>query len=302
MWPASDMLFNGSILGEAIGFGVLSAAVVGVAAVGFTLQFGISNILNLAYAAIMTMSMFAAYVAQHAGVNIWASMAIGGAAGSALSYAINGGVYRPFGRRTTNLFSIVLVTLATGLIITNLLEGFVGETFYSYQLPLGTEHSLGAFRFSSNQLIIFIIGLCAMVAVQLLLRGTGLGRAMRATAADRELAANCGIPTERVTDVAWLLSGFLCGIAGVALAIQLGAFQPTTAGDFLVIIIAAAVLGGIGRPVGAMIGALIVSVASEAVAAEISPVYKTVVGLALLIAVLLVRPGGILSLGRVRAG
>ncbi len=296
------MLFNGSILGEAIGFGVLSAAVVGVAAVGFTLQFGISNILNLAYAAIMTMSMFAAYVAQHAGVNIWASMAIGGAAGSALSYAINGGVYRPFGRRTTNLFSIVLVTLATGLIITNLLEGFVGETFYSYQLPLGTEHSLGAFRFSSNQLIIFIIGLCAMVAVQLLLRGTGLGRAMRATAADRELAANCGIPTERVTDVAWLLSGFLCGIAGVALAIQLGAFQPTTAGDFLVIIIAAAVLGGIGRPVGAMIGALIVSVASEAVAAEISPVYKTVVGLALLIAVLLVRPGGILSLGRVRAG
>jgi branched-subunit amino acid ABC-type transport system permease component len=296
------MLVNGSILGEAVGFGVLSAAVIGVAAVGFTLQFGISNILNLAYAAVMTLSMFAAYVVQHAGVNIWVSMAIGGAAGAAISYAINGGVYRPFGRRTTNLFSIVLVTLATGLIITNLLEGFVGETFYSYQLPLGTEHSLGSFRFSSNQLIIFIIGMFAMVAVQLLLRVTALGRAMRATAADKELAANCGIPTERVTDVAWLLSGFLCGIAGVALAIQLGAFQPTTAGDFLVIIIAAAVLGGIGRPVGAMIGALIVSVASEAVAAEISPVYKTVVGLALLILVLLVRPGGILSLGRVRAG
>jgi branched-subunit amino acid ABC-type transport system permease component len=88
----------------------------------------------------------------------------------------------------------------------------------------------------------------------------------------------------------------------VALAIQLGAFEPTTAGDFLVIIVAAAVLGGIGRPVGAMIGALIVSVTSEAVAAGISPVYKSVAGLALLILVLLVRPQGILSLGRVRTG
>jgi branched-subunit amino acid ABC-type transport system permease component len=141
-----------------------------------------------------------------------------------------------------------------------------------------------------------------MIAVQVLLRLTPLGRAMRATAADKELAANCGIPTDRVTDLAWLMSGFLCGLGGVALAIQLGAFEPTTAGDFLVIIVAAAVLGGIGRPVGAMIGALIVSVASEAVASGISPVYKTVAGLALLILVLLFRPQGILSFGRVRAG
>lgn len=296
------MLVNGSILSEAVGFGVLSAAVIGVAAVGFTLQFGISNILNLAYAAVMTVSMFAAYEVQRAGVNIWLAMAIGGVAGAAMSYAVNALVYRPFGRRTSNLFSIVLVTLATGLIITNLLEGVIGETFYSYQLPISGEHVVASFHFDNNQLIIFIIGITAMIAVQLLLRVTAIGRAMRATAADKELAANCGIPTDRVTDVAWLLSGFLCGLGGVALAIQLGAFQPTTAADFLVIIIAAAVLGGIGRPFGAMLGALIVSVASEAVATAISPVYKTVVGLALLILVLLVRPQGILSVGRVRAG
>ena len=296
------MTVSGSILSQAIGFGVLSSAVIGVAAVGFTLQFGISNILNLAYAAVMALSMFAAYVLQHAGVNIWVAMAAGGLCGAAVSYAINGGIYRPFQHRTTNLFSIVLVTLATGLIITNLLEGLVGETFFSYSLPPTGEHVVASFHFSDNQLVIFAIGIVAMVIVQALLRATSLGRAMRATAADKELAANCGIPTERVTDIAWLLSGFLCGVGGVALAIELGAFQPTTAGDSLVIIIAAAVLGGIGRPLGAMLGALIVSVASEAVAAGISPVYKTVVGLALLIVVLLFRPQGILSLGRVRAG
>jgi branched-chain amino acid transport system permease protein/neutral amino acid transport system permease protein len=296
------MLVSGSILAESIGFGILSAAVIGVAAVGFTLQFGISNILNLAYAAVMTLSMFVAYYAEHAGVNIWVAMAIGGVAGALLSYVLNAVLYRPFGRRTSNLFSIVLVTLSAGLIMTNLLEGLVGETFYSYQLPLSGEHVIGSFHFDNNQLIIFIIGIVAMLAVQFLLRLTALGRAMRATAADKELAANCGIPTERVTDLAWLMSGFLCGLGGVALAIQLGAFEPTTAGDFLVIIVAAAVLGGIGRPVGAMLGALIVSVTSEAIAAGISPVYKSVAGLGFLILVLLVRPQGILSVGRVRAG
>lgn len=296
------MLISGSVFTQAIGYGVLSSAVIGLAAVGFTLQFGISNILNLAYASVMALSMFVAYVAQHAGVNIWISMALGGIAGAAISYVINSVLYRPFSRRTSNLFSTVLVTLAAGLIITNLLEGLVGESFFSYQLPPTGEHVFASFHFSTNQLIIFFIGIVAMVAVQLLLRVTALGRAMRATAADKELAATCGIPTERVTDGAWLLSGFLCGLGGVALAIELGAFQPTTAGDFLVIVIAAAVLGGIGRPFGAMIGALIVSVASEAVAAGISPVYKTVVGLGLLVLVLLLRPEGILSLGRARAG
>jgi branched-chain amino acid transport system permease protein/neutral amino acid transport system permease protein len=296
------MPVTASILSQAVGFGVLSSAVIGVAAVGFTLQFGISNILNLAYASVMALAMFVAYVLQRAGVSIWIAMALGGLAGAAISYVINGTVYRPFSRRSSNLFSTVLVTLAIGLIITNLLEGLVGESFFSYQLPASGEHVVASFHFSNPQLVIFIIGIAAMIAVQILLRATGLGRAMRATAADKELAANCGIPTERVTDIAWLLSGFLCGLGGVALAIELGAFEPTTAGDSLVIIIAAAVLGGIGRPVGAMLGALIVSVASEMVAAELSPVYKTVVGLALLVGVLLIRPQGILSFGRVRAG
>jgi branched-chain amino acid transport system permease protein/neutral amino acid transport system permease protein len=296
------MIVSGSILSEAIGFGILSAAVIGVAAVGFTLQFGISNILNLAYAAVMTLAMFAAYYVRNAGVNIWLAMAVGGLAGAAVSYLLNAVVFRPFGRRTTNLFSIVLVTLSASLILTNLLEGIVGENFFSYQLPITAEHEVASFRFDNTQLIIFVIGIVAMLGVQLLLQVTPLGRAMRATAADKDLAANCGIPTERVTDIAWLLSGFLCGLGGVALAIELGAFEPTTAGDFLVIIIAAAVLGGIGRPVGAMLGALIVSVSSEAIAAVISPVYKSVVGLTLLILVLLLRPQGILSVGRVRAG
>jgi len=118
---------------------------------------------------------------------------------------------------------------------------------------------------------------------------------MRATAADAELARNCGIRTGLVTDAAWLLSGLFCGIAGFTLMVDFGSFQTTTGGAFLVPIVAAAVLGGVGHPYGAMLGALVVGVASQMSATLINPAYSDVTAFVILIVVLLVRPQGIIS-------
>jgi branched-chain amino acid transport system permease protein/neutral amino acid transport system permease protein len=98
-----------------------------------------------------------------------------------------------------------------------------------------------------------------------------------------------------VTDIAWLISGLFCGLAGVALVADLGSFQSTTGGAFLVPIVAAAVLGGVGQPYGAMLGALVIGLSSELSATFIDPSYKNVVAFLLLIVVLLIRPQGILS-------
>ena len=118
---------------------------------------------------------------------------------------------------------------------------------------------------------------------------------MRATASDPELARNCGVPTRWVIDSAWLLSGLLCGLAGVALVIELGSFDTTTGSAFLVPVIAAAVLGGVGHPYGAMLGALVIGIASELAATYFDPTYKDVVAFLVLIAVLLIRPQGIFA-------
>ncbi|MCU1658186.1 MAG: natD, partial [Pseudonocardiales bacterium] len=127
------------------------------------------------------------------------------------------------------------------------------------------------------------------------LRYTRLGKAMRATAADPELARNCGVRTRLVTDGAWLLSGALCGMSGVALVTELGSFQSSTGGAFLVPIVASAVVGGIGHSYGAMLGALVIGLASEMAAVVFTPQYKDVVAFLILIVVLLLRPQGILS-------
>jgi branched-chain amino acid transport system permease protein/neutral amino acid transport system permease protein len=149
--------------------------------------------------------------------------------------------------------------------------------------------------FTSSQLGIMGIAVTAMVAIYAMLRFTKLGKAMRATAADPVLARSCGIATDRVIDVAWLISGALCGIAGIALAMNVTSFTSTTGGQFLIAIVAAAVLGGVGQPYGAMLGALTIGITSEVAAGLIAPSYKQVVAFAVLVLVLLVRPQGILS-------
>jgi branched-chain amino acid transport system permease protein/neutral amino acid transport system permease protein len=98
-----------------------------------------------------------------------------------------------------------------------------------------------------------------------------------------------------VIDAAWLVSGALCGIAGVAVVLNTATFSEGTGATFLVPIIAAAVLGGIGQPYGAMLGAITIGLASEIAASVINPSYKDVVAFGILIVVLLVRPQGILS-------
>ena len=279
----------------AFGFGLITASILAIAAVGFTLQFSVTNILNLAYGDIMTACAFAAYLANHAGVNIWLSLVVGALFGAVFSMLLNRFVYFGFVKRGTRLFAMIIVTIAVSLIIQNVLLAIFRPTFFSYQASQGPSYHLGSMVFTASQLAIIAIALVAMVCVHLLLTQTQLGKAMRATATNPGLARSSGIPTDRVIDAAWLLSGALCGIAGVALVLNTATFSETTGAAFLVPIIAAAVLGGIGQPYGAMLGALTIGVAGEMAATLISPSYKDVVAFVILIVVLLVRPQGILS-------
>ena len=279
----------------ALGFGILTASILALAAVGFTVQFGVTNILNLAYGDVMTAAAFIAYVASGWGLGGWWGLLFGGLFGAVFSFALNRVIYTPFIRRGASLFTMIIVTIAVSLILQNVLQGIWGPGFFSLHVPPGpTVRALGTVL-TESQLVVVLIAVAAMLALHGLLKFTRLGKAMRATAADPELARNCGIRTQLVTDVAWLISGLLCGVAGVTLVVDFGSFQSTTGGAFLVPIVAAAVLGGVGQPYGAMLGALVVGVVSEVSATVINPSYKEVVAFAVLIVVLLIRPQGIIS-------
>jgi branched-chain amino acid transport system permease protein/neutral amino acid transport system permease protein len=282
-----------NVLVPSIGFGLVTASILALAAVGFTLQFGVTNILNLAYGDIMAAAAFVGYVLNKHGASIAVSLVVGAAFGAVASVLLNRCLYVPFLRRGTKLFGMVIVTLSVGVIVQNALLAIFGATFFTYKFSVGSQVHVVGMVFNTSQIMIMALAVAAMLSVQIVLTQTRLGKAMRATAANAGLAQASGIATDRVVDIAWLISGGLCGLAGVVLVLNTSAFQSTTGSDFLVIIIAAAVLGGVGRAIGAMVAALVLGVVTEVSAGYISPSFKEVIAFGVLVVVLLIRPQGI---------
>jgi branched-subunit amino acid ABC-type transport system permease component len=284
-----------SLFLASFGFGLVTAAVLAIAAVGFTMQFAVTDVLNLAYGAVMIGSAFVAYWLNQAGVNVWLALLVAAAAGAAASVLLNQGIYTPFQRRGSAPVTMVIVSLGMTLIIEFGLQAIVGGTSVSYAMSQGPTVKADGLVLTTVQLVIIGLSVVVMAAVHVLLRYTKLGKAMRATAANRSLARNCGIRTDRVVAVTWALTGALCGVAGTVFAINNGSFGATSADLFLVVILAAVFLGGPGQAYGAMAGALIIGLATEISAAYINPSYKYVVAFGVLLIVMAVRPGGVLG-------
>jgi branched-subunit amino acid ABC-type transport system permease component len=284
-----------SLFLASLGFGLVTSAVLAIAAVGFTMQFAVTDVLNLAYGAVMIASAFVAYAVNQAGVNVWIGMLAAAAVGSVGSVLLNRGIYTPFQRRGSAPITLVIVSLGMTLIIEFGLQAIVGGTNVSYTMGQGPTVKAGGLILTAVQFVIIGLAVVVMVGVHVLLRYTKLGKAMRATAANRSLARNCGIRTDRIVTTTWALTGALCGIAGTVLAINDGSFGATSADLFLVVILAAVFLGGPGQAYGAMIGAVVIGLATEISAAYFTPSYKDVIAFAVLLVMMAVRPGGLLG-------
>jgi branched-subunit amino acid ABC-type transport system permease component len=284
-----------SVFVASIGFGLVTAAVLALASVGFTLQFAVTNVLNLAYGGVMIVAAYAAYALNHGGVSVWLAALAGIAVGALASVLLNSVVYTPFQRRGASPIAMVIVALGMTLILTFGTQALAGGTNVSYSMSQGATVKAGSIELTVVQLVIVALSVVVMLLVHALIRYTRLGKAMRATAANRSLARNCGIRTERVVMSTWLISGALCGLAGVTFAINSGTFGATSTDVFLVLILAAVFVGGPGEAYGAMLGALVIGLATEVSASVIVSSYKDVVAFLILLAMLTVRPNGLLG-------
>ena len=278
-----------------IGFGLITSAVLAIAAVGFTMQFAVTDVLNLAFAAVMTAGAFTAYVVNQAGYSIWLALLAALAAGALVSVALNYFVYAPFQRRGSAPITLVIVSLGMALIIEFGIAAIAGGVGVSYRLSQGRTFKAGGLVLTTVQLIIIAISLIVMASVAAMLRYTKLGKAMRATAANRMLARCCGVRADRVIGITWTLTGALCGLAGTVFAIDVGTFDPTSTDIFLVLILAAVFLGGPGKAYGAMLGALVIGMSTEISAAYIAADYKYVIAFVILLVMLALRPAGLLG-------
>lgn len=263
---------------------------------GLTLQFGITNFVNFAYGDFLTLGAYFSWVMNaklHQG--IWISMVAGALGMGVVAVLLNRLIIAPFARRFSSLFYVMIVTFGISLILLNAIQAIWGPSYQQYNVANQTPLHVGPFLLTADQLIIFAIGTGVMLAIHLLLTRTKLGKAMRAMSDSTSLAMVSGINTRAVTTITWFITGVLAGLAGTVLGLNIASITPSTGETFLFVIFAAVILGGIGKPYGAMLGALIIGLATEVSVVVINGAYKLDVAFVLLIIVLLARPQGLVA-------
>jgi branched-subunit amino acid ABC-type transport system permease component len=188
---------------------------------------------------------------------------------------------------------MVMVTLAVNLILQFGIDAASREQIYRFSFPQGTSVHAGWFTFTVTQLILVAVAAGVFGGLEFLLRRTRLGKALRAMAVEPRLARTCGIPTGKIVNVVWLLSGALAGLAGLAYVINSLTIDASVGINFLPLVLAAAILGKAGSTRGAVLAALLLGLVTEEVGALGGAEYSTVAGFGILAIVLITRPAAL---------
>ncbi|MCY4239693.1 MAG: branched-chain amino acid ABC transporter permease [Rhodospirillaceae bacterium] len=207
--------------------------------------------------------------------------------------------YKPF-RRAKSMIVVVIASFGVALMLRSLIQLFFGVDVINYadgiQFPVTYFQPV---RILERHIYIVFGAIMLMLALHYMLTRTRTGKAMRAMSDDADLARVSGINTERVVMWTWILGAGLVAIAGVFLGMDTR-LVPTMGWDMLLSVFAAAILGGLGQPYGAIAGGLIIGTLEEFSTYPwfgdtpfISPDYKTAVAFGIMILVLIFRPQGI---------
>src|SRR5487761_245327 len=154
------------ILVTSIGFALVQAAVLSINAMGFSLQFGMTNVLNLGYGSFMTIGALVTLLISEQGLSVWFGVFVGMIAVGAFSLVIGRLVIRQFANRGSRLFEMAIVTVAIALIIDYVIAAVTRSTIYQFVFPLGANHHILGMSFNTTQLYIMAISVGTIVLLE----------------------------------------------------------------------------------------------------------------------------------------
>jgi branched-chain amino acid transport system permease protein len=286
------------LLVDGIRFGLLIA----MAAIGLSLIFGTTGLTNFAHGELVTAGALVAYfVNVDGGVPLIAAALIAMVAGAAIGAISELGLWRPLRRRGTGLIAALVISIGLSLVLRYLYQVIYGGFSNAYTDYRGEPAvDYGLFRMTNVNLATIVICLVVLILVALMLQRTRIGKAMRAVADNRDLAASSGINVNQVILVVWMMGGALAALGGVLLGLT-DEVQWDMGFRLLLLMFAGVTLGGLGTAYGALVGSLVVGIFVQMSTLIIPNDVKYVGGLLLLIVILIIRPQGILG-ARVRVG
>jgi len=293
------------VLGRLLAIGVRVGLLVAMAAIGLSLIFGVTGLVNFAHGELVTFGALIAFFLNAStggpGLHVVLAGALAVVAGALAGFAFERGMFAPLRRRKTEGVSLIVFTIGISIVLRNVyLIVFGGAPRPLRGYTIQQAFSVGPVALPPRDWVISLMGIIVLVAAGLLVQRTLIGVGMRAVADDRDLAAASGVDVERVILATWIVGGALAALGGVLLGVtEQVAWNMGL--DLLLLMFAAVIVGGLGTAYGAMLGGLLVGITSQMSTYWIPVEFKNAVALAALIVVLIVRPQGILG-SRERVG
>jgi len=288
--------------------GLTTGALYALVALGFTMVYGVLKLLNFAHGDLYMIGSYVGFfvIQWFGGPNkltiavplllvimfVLAALLVGG-----LGVAMERFAYRPL--RDAPRIAPLITAIGVSFFLENSALLLFGGQYRVYNtsefISLSSGIQIGSVTIDSVQILVLVLAALLTVGLRLLVNRTTLGKQMRAVAADREAAEMLGINVNFTIAATFFIGGALAGVAGVMGGLLFNQVTPTIGFIAGLKAFTAAVVGGIGSIPGAVLGGLLLGVAESFITGYISSTYTNLLVFLLLIAVMLVRPSGLLG-------
>ena len=295
--PAAGGPTVGERLAQAVLNGVKFGLIIAMCAIGLSLIFGLTGLINFAHGEMVTLGAILAWYFN--AETIGAPLVLAGVLAVVVAGAAGGGVeftlLRPLRARRLGSFQFFVVTIGLSLLARHVMLLFFGpdrERYADYALQ--AEWTFGPFAATPRDLTIMALSAVILLGVALFLQRARTGKAIRAVSDNPELAESSGIDVDRVVLFVWVAGAALAAVGGVFFG-SVEAVDWLMGFRLLLLMFAAVVLGGLGTAYGAMVGGLLIGLVTEVSTVWASPEIKAVFALVVLVLALLLRPQGLLG-------
>jgi branched-chain amino acid transport system permease protein len=283
--------------------GVAWGSIYALIALGYTLVYGVLRLINFAHGDVYMVGAFAGFYAVR-WLNMGEEPTLFGAVivflfamlvCSLLGFIIERGAYKPL-RKAPRLTALI-TAIGVSLFLENAGQLFFGADpkFFPQIIAKNDVISSGGIILTNQQLIVLVVSLFLMALLQIFIKKTKTGKAMRAVSFNREAASLMGISVDRIISITFIIGSALAAAAAVLVALTNPKIEPLMGIMPGIKAFVAAVLGGIGNIPGAMLGGMIMGVAEVMVVGYVSSTYRDAIAFAILILILLFKPSGLMG-------
>jgi branched-chain amino acid transport system permease protein len=274
--------------------GLSAGCIYAVAAIGYSMVFGVLQMHNFAHGDTLMFGTFVALSLMLAGIPVGLALPLAIALGAAIGYAVERIAFRP--TRGAHRMVPTVSAIGVALIIRNAAQSLWGTTTQAFPIAIpASTFKLFGIGISTTQVAVFVTACVLMLATQFFVNRTLIGKAMRAVQQDADAAGYMGIPVNRVVSFVYMIGGALGVAAGILFSINYNTVFLMMGFSVMIKAFVSAVIGGIGNIRGAFIGGLLLGVTEALTAGYLSSGYRDAITFVVLILVLLVRPQGLLG-------